>query len=510
MSKGSDKHERDSTPRQKPTLADQHWRATLRSRKRSDLEADMEAAIEGGDDWRFGMLLQAGGGWGREERFLNKAIAAKRDDMFFAMTTAEPGWQNDVRLTYLGEEAAKNGRTAIIRHLVEDHGMDAHTYSEEMLRHAVSNNHAGTVAYLISKEADVNVWNGAPLKDAAEGGYLDIVTLLVAAGAEVDVSDGEPLRNAAREGHGAVVEYLLEKGADPKADNFAAFAGAAREGHKHIVDIFLARGLDPNANDGAALTEALQYKKFDVANLLISHGADINASQGLALRNAARAGDFDTAQFLLDRKAKLNLVSHRATPLTEAVRSGKPAMIEMLMQAGADDSALQFEAWRVARQERSRPLMHALINGRKEALNRQRAGKADEFKAVFGTDYTMDDLRRRKGPSGDTGLLIAAATRRFAEFVGKAKGGRLTGDDLYHPDDRIDTVLSSLLRHKNLQDFFKPAFWADRLNEVQEVHAQLPAAYQKRVSLAAISTEVNYRNLRKKGPGLGGNGYKPG
>ena len=377
-----------------------------------------------------------------------------------------------------------------------------------MLRHAVSNNHDSTVAYLLTKECDVNVWNGAPLKDAAEAGNLAIVKMLVDAGAEVDVSDGEPLANAAREGHANIVEYLIEKGADPKADHCRAFTGAAREGHKHIVEVFLAKGVDPNVQDGAGLTEALQYKRFDVANLLISHGADINAGQGQALRNAARAGDFDTAQFLLDRNAKLNLVSNRTTPLTEAVRSGKAAMVEMLMQAGADDSALQFEAWRVARQEKNRPILRTLIKGRRDALQRQRVNKAHEFKTTFGSDYTLDDLRKRKGPSGDTGLLIAAQTGRFAEFVAKAKGGRLAGDDLYHPDDRIDTVLSSLVRHKNLQDFFKPAFWADRLNEVQEIHAQLPQQYQSRVSLAAISTEVNYRNLRKKGPGLGG-GFKP-
>jgi len=501
----------DDIPK-KPTLADHHWRATLRGRSRDALQDDMEEAITGGNRWRFDLLMQIDAAWALDDRFTIAAIKAGRDDMFNAMTAKEPGWHQHARIPSLAEEACKAGRLAIVQDLVEKYGADIHHYSDEMLRTAVSYQQTAIVAYLLEEGAEADVWNSGCLKEACEDGSLEIVKLLVEAGADMENWHGEPLSRAAVNGHADVVEYLLEKGAQKDADNFKAFISAASNGHVNVLKTFIRHGVEATAKDSEALTDALYSRQYDAANYLLAQGADINAQRGKALRHAARQGDLETAQFLLERGANPNLNEARETPLTEAIYSEKPAMAKLLMQHGADHTALQNEAWYEARRRRDRPMLRAIVEGHRNMLARVRDEKLEEFKTTFGADYTVDDLRRTKGPSGDTGLLIAAQTGKFGELVGKAKGGRVQGDDLYHPEDRIDTVLSQLIAHKNLQDFFMPAFWADRINEVTELHTQLPSQYQKRVNLAAITTEINYRALRKKAQfngGFNGGGLKP-
>ncbi|MDE1151436.1 MAG: ankyrin repeat domain-containing protein [Micavibrio sp.] len=497
----------DSDIPKKPTLADHHWRATLRGRSRDDLQDEMESAITGGNRWRFDMLMQIDAAWALDDRFTTAAIRAGRDDMFNTMTSREPGWHEHARISTLAEEACKAGRLNIVRDLVEKYDADIHHYSDEMLRTSVTHKQTAIVAYLLEKGAEADVWNSGPLKEACEDGSLEIVKLLVDAGAEIENWHGEPLQRAALNGHAAVVDYLLEKGADAKADNYKAFIGAAREGHVDVLKIFTKHNIAADVKESEALTDALHSKQYDSANYLLAHGADINAQHGKALRHAARQGDLETAQFILERGANANLNEARETPLTEAVYSKNPAMITLLMQHGADHTALQNEAWYEARRRRSMPMMRAIVEGHRNVMTRIRTKKAEEFTATFGDSYSVDDLRSRKGPSGDTGLLIAAQTGKFGALVGKANGGRLQADDLYHPDDRIDTVLSQLVAHKNLQDFFMPAFWADRIHEVTELHSQLPAPYQKRVNLSGITAEINYRALRKKAQFNGG--FKP-
>lgn len=488
---------------QKPTLADNHWRATLRGRSRDDLENDMLEAIEKNNGWRFHLMLQLDVGWADDERFMAAAIRAGNEPMFFALCDSKPGWEKQARLNPLGEEAARGGRLEIMKFLVEKCALDIHYYSDEALRVAVAANKPDMVAYLASQGADLNTWNGEPLRTAAEEGYLEIVKILVEKGAELTSWNGGALERAAQHGQGAVVEYLLSKGADPAEGNHAAFMGAAREGRSDILKIFIRHGVSANVQDGEALLDALASGHFDTANVLLAEGADINAQNGKALRNAAYRGEAETARFLLERNANPNLSEYRNTALTEAVRADKPEIIALLLQHGADSSQLQSEAWHIARRDHKTEALQALVDGERACLERQRAEKTAEFAATFIGDFTIDDLRRRKGPSGDTGLLIAAQTGQFAELVGKARGGLLQPEDLFHPDDRVDSVMSLLLRHKTLQDFFHPAFWTDRVHAAAEAHHQLPEKYQKRVNFSAIVADLNQRNLRKKAQGNG-------
>ena len=498
----------ENPAREKPSLADRHWRATLRSRSRDDLESDMLEAIEKNNMWRFGMLMQLDAGWARNDSMLRAAIEHDRTDMFTAMTAKDPGWQDSANLNRLGEQAAESGRLGILQLFIEKYELDVHFYSDELLRTAVKNDHTDVVRYLVSKGADVTVWNNDPIRDAADKGNLDIVKILVEAGADVNASNGDPLTKAAAAKSVPVVEYLLEKGAKPEEDNYRAFISAAREGSLEILQLFIDRKVSANVQDGEALIEAVSNKHIAAAELLLLQGADINAQHGKALRNAAYRGEMDTAKFLLEHRANPNVADRLETPLTEAVRTNNADMVLLLMRHGADYAQLQYEAWKVARRDH-KGMVRAIVKGDRERLARVRNEKFAEFAETFPGKYTLDDLRTKKGPSGDTGLLIAAQTGKFSDLVGKAEGGKLTGDDLYHPEDRIDTVLYMLVRHKSLQQFFHPGFWADRAYEVKEVHEQLPERYQRRVQLGSIANEINYRMLKKKAMQNGGNGLKP-
>ncbi len=498
----------------KPSLVDLHWRATLRSRKREDLDNDMVAAIETDNGWRFKLLMQVDASWGHNERVLRAAISNGRDQMFDAITAKDPSWKDGVNVQTLANEAIEKGHLAFVKQFVEKHGADIRHYSDEMLRTAVNKGHEDIVRYLISKEADVKAWNNDCLRMAAENGHLGIVKLLVDAGAELNSGyyGGDTLGRAVNSGNLELVEYLIDKGADVKADKHSAFITAAREGQMDIVRLFLDRKVDVNAEDGEAFAAAVGNKKFDMADLLLSKGGDVNAQNGKALRHAAYVDEKETVEFLFNRGANPNAFERRETALSEAVRAGNGDMVKLLMRNGADHMALQGAAWQAAKDSphNKKKMLRALVEGAREGIVHTQVAKTAEFAETFGKKaYSIDDLRNTKGPSGDTGLLIAAQSGKFAELVSKAKGGKLLAEDMYHPDDRIDTVFSMLVKQKKLQDFFHPDFWADRPYEVQDVVSQLPERFQKRVSLGPLVNELNYRELRKKAAG-GGMSLKPG
>lgn len=499
----------DAKPGPKPSLADLHWRATLRGRKHDGLESDMISAIETNDQWRFKMLLQVDAGWARDDRVLRKIIECGREDMFTTLTSRDPGWQNSVNAQGLANEAAGAGQLNILKTLVEKCDVDIHHYSEELLRTAVSKRQEACVGYLIGKGADVKTWSNEPLRTAADNGDLGIVKLLVDAGAEINTDHyGQSvLGRAVASGSMPLVEYLIDKGADIKHDKYSAFTTAAREGRLDMLQLFIDRKVDANVEDGAAFIAAVDSKQFDAARLLLALGATPDAQGGKALRLAASHGDEETVTFLLDHRANPNAQENRETALSEAVGSGNDKIVKLLLSRGANHAAGQGYVWERAKQRKG--MLRALVRGVRAADAITRDLKKKEFEDTFGGgSYTVDDLRNTKGPSGDTGLLIAAQSGKFVEYVGSATSGRIVAADLYHPDDRIDTVFSFLLRHKRLQDFFHPSFWAERPTDAKEAVEQLPEKYQKRVKLGPIANEIAYRELKKKAAG-GGRNLKP-
>jgi ankyrin repeat protein len=106
-------------------------------------------------------------------------------------------------------------------------------------------------------------------------------------------------------------------------------------------------GADPNKHNDANAT-ALMWgaRDFEKTRLLVDHGADVNAKSD-DLRTplmiaARRVGDAPIVKLLLDHKANPNpnkKASTESSPLLEALTGGDVAIVEMLMQHGADAKA---------------------------------------------------------------------------------------------------------------------------------------------------------------------------
>ncbi|MEZ0226508.1 MAG: ankyrin repeat domain-containing protein [Alphaproteobacteria bacterium] len=505
MTPDSEKSPPGEAPSYKPTLQDQHWRALLSRQKPEELDKDMTAAIEMNDRWRFSMLLQLNRDWSGKDDLLRRTIEFGRMEMFEAMTkggltlTSYNGPQS------LAGYAAEAGRLDFLKLFVEKHGVDVHYYSDELIRNASRHGHEDVVEYLLSKGADHSAWGGDPMREACDNGHLGVVKKLVAAGAEI----GNALDRAAANGKKDIVEYLLSKGTEADTHLGDAFTSASRGGHADVVALLLTHGVSVSAGDNEAFVAACDNKHFAVAQLLLTHGADVNAQHGKPLRNASSRGEAETVKFLLENKANPNVAgTYRETPLIEAARAGHAGIVKSLLRHGADPAMFGFEAWKVARREKKRDMQLAIIKGARAARVQEADDRLAEFDATFKGGYSLDDLRTQKGPSGNTGLMLAARSGKFAAIVRKATGGQLLPSDLFHPDDQLDSVMTVLVKTKTLQQFFDPAFWADRTGAVSDAYESLPAAFQKRVKLDSIRAQINHRVIMQKAKGAGG-GLKP-
>lgn len=500
----SEKSPPGETPSYQPTLADQHWRALLPRRKPEDLDKDMTQAIEKNDRWRFSMLMQLNRDWGGKDDLLRRTIEFGRMEMFEAMTKDGLSLPSYNGPQSLAGYSAETGRLDFLKLFVEKHGVDVHHYSDELLRNAARHGHEDVVGYLLSKGADHSAWGGDPMREACDNGHLGVVKKLVAAGAAI----GNALERAASSGKKDIVEYLLSK--DAGAHTGEAFTSACRQGHADVVALLLAHGASASANDNEAFVAACDNKHIAVAQVLLTQGADVNAQRGKPLRVAANRGEAEVVKFLLENKANPNISgSYRETPLIEASRAGHTGIVKLLLRHGADPAMFGFEAWKVARREKKRAMQQAIIDGARAARAQEQDDRLAEFRSAFAAGYTLDDLRTKKGPSGDTGLLLAARSGKFADIVRKASGGNLLPADLFHPDDRLDSVMTVLVRTKTLQQFFDPGFWTDRTGAVSDAYESLPPAFQKRVNLDSIRAQINRSIIMKNMKGGGGLNGKP-
>lgn len=487
----------------KPSLADQHWRALLPFRKKEELEKDLADSIETGNEWRFNILLQSPQRLSGGDQGLRAAIEHNRVDMFEKLAARDGSWKDNYTFGQLAGTIAEKGSVELMKIFVEKHGFDIHHYSDEPLRSAASHGHLELVEYLLSKGADHSAWNGDPLRGAAEGGHLAVVKKLVEAGVDVNAQGGDALERAARNNHVAVGEYLISKGAKVGEDNHSALLEAARNGHLEFIQMLLDKGEKADVRDSEAFAAACDNNHLKAAKLLLKNGADVDANNGRALRMAAYNGDKERLTFLLDVGANPNIVSQypRETALTEAVRAGKKEIVTILMEHGADWRALDGEAIKFARRAKNRDMVRTIIDGARKGMAKQEGYKRVEFVETFGKEYSLDDLRVKRGPSGDTGLMMAAASGTFAQIVKGAKGGDnpyLMPADLFNPDDRLDTVMTLLWKHKSLQQFFDPVLWSGRTGQVMEAYGLMPDPMKKRVQFDSIAADMNRAEIMKK------------
>ena len=238
------------------------------------------------------------------------------------------------------------------------------------IRKAVQGGHTDIVRSLLKREENRHPWAALirvhDLTDAVSLGHREIVALLVQAGGELNAHSGElkgtPLSFAAKRGDRLMVEQLLELGADPnqRAGNYnnghTPLAWACDNGDLPTAKVLVKAGaiVDRVEYRGyTALSIAVRFGYEEVARYLLQMGADVNAAgdpQNTPLYMAVKYCRFDLLKKLLQAGAAPDLLfAHEVedTPLMLAVRKGEVALVEPLLNHGADihkTGAKQFSA----------------------------------------------------------------------------------------------------------------------------------------------------------------------
>ena len=335
---------------------------------------------------------------------------------------------------------------------------------------AATNSSTAMINRLLEAGADPNIappTDGTPLMLLAQRGNAEAVKALLAHGANPNAREAAKgqtaLMWAVSARHPDVVRALIEGHADVKARStswtqrmmlccqryegddagatmvavggYTALLFAAQDGDVESTKLLLAAGADPNdaAPDGSsAVVLAAHAGQDDVGKVLLNAGANPNAAGSgyTALHIAAMRGDLALMEALIDHGADLNarqlkgsptqrvssghnldIRLNGATPYLLAVQLFQLKAMQMLVYRGADPSIPLFDG--------RTPLMVLAGPGTREGINGTDAQLAATVKlaAHLGTPLDQSD------PNGDTALHVAATRRRDAVIQALADCG---------------------------------------------------------------------------------------
>jgi ankyrin repeat protein len=221
----------------------------------------------------------------------------------------------------------------------------AQTARDPRVANAVENRDASTLRALLKQGADVNVpqLDGATaLHWAAYWDDANAVDLLLRAGAKVNAANDNgvtPLALACENGSGAMVARLLKAGANANAavgTGETVLMTAARAGSVDVVKALLASGANVNTKEPShhqtALMWAVSNQHPAVVQALVNGGADVHA------RSDVRPRAVHTGNRYGDRGADRGVVTMDLggfTPLLFAAREGDLESGRILLTAGA-------------------------------------------------------------------------------------------------------------------------------------------------------------------------------
>ena len=192
------------------------------------------------------------------------------------------------------------------------------------------------------------------LHDAAAHGHADALRRLLETHPElldargVDHLGGTALHAAARGNHASCVRLLLEAGAAVDVrdygDNASALHFAAQAVGLEVVQALVEAGADVNGEGDDHQLGVLGWAtclgrvREDVAAYLLERGAQLNIWTAIALGREADVRRLVGAEPAL-LTARMSRNEHRRLPLHHGAALGRPAIVRLLLQLGADVSA---------------------------------------------------------------------------------------------------------------------------------------------------------------------------
>jgi ankyrin repeat protein len=260
---------------------------------------------------------------------------------FALLAAASPvGWaaRIDSNLDSAMVESLHRGDSAAVVSLI-NRGANANARSDEgvpALTLAVLHADRRAVSKLIEHGADVNAYSRlgrtALIGAASIPGNSDMVRMLLAAGADPNLAaTTEP----------GPVAFVSGGGETPLIESAKDLTGRSA---KMLLDA----GANPNAQDkmgNTALHLAALNGNLEVVRLLLAHHAAVNAANKMGstpIINAAIRSDGRVVRMLIDTGADVNAADGTgSTALMWAAykESGDPAIVDMLLRAGANPRA---------------------------------------------------------------------------------------------------------------------------------------------------------------------------
>lgn len=252
--------------------------------------------------------------------------------------------------------AAVNGSVPLVEMLLSK-GADINAVNTQLntpLHLAIMNGKDEVCKYLIEKGTDLtkqNIVKKTPLHLTVRHNRRAIAEILIAKGAVVDSRDDmqrTPLGLAAREsGNVDIAALLINKGADVNvkdAFNEMPLNYAAWKGFNKIIDLLLDNGADYDTTGGrtiqllrfaAACGSARLFKIVSAKEKNLFKNESLN--NGI-MRTAISGGSTEIVNILLSKNVpiKHNANIYGWTPLHFAAYNGHSAMIELLVNNGAE------------------------------------------------------------------------------------------------------------------------------------------------------------------------------